>query len=106
MPAQPITIAPAPSSSFSARPTSIIFASVSFAGGGFRDAHVERTLAGEPVHQSHLAQIAQMAADRALRDRDDAEGLGAGQRGQHAAFGDAEHRPVVPSRQTCRPGSL
>ena len=35
-----------------------------------------------------------MAADRALRDRDDAEGFGARQRRQHAAFGDAEHRPV------------
>ena len=35
-----------------------------------------------------------MAADRALRDRNDAEGFGARQRRQHAAFGDAEHRPV------------
>ena len=35
-----------------------------------------------------------MAADRALRDRDDAEGFGARQRRQHAAFGDAEHGPV------------
>src|ERR1700746_4146366 len=34
-----------------------------------------------------------MAADRTLRDGDDAEGLGAGQGGEHAAFGDAEHWP-------------
>ena len=35
-----------------------------------------------------------MAADRALGDRDDAESFGARERGQHAAFGDAEHRPI------------
>ena len=35
-----------------------------------------------------------MAADRALRDRDDAEGFSARKRRQHAALGDAEHGPV------------
>jgi hypothetical protein len=35
-----------------------------------------------------------MAADRALCDRNDAEGFGARQRRQHAAFGDAEHGSV------------
>ncbi len=34
-----------------------------------------------------------MPADRALADGDDAEALGARQRGQDPAFGDAEHRP-------------
>ena len=46
-----------------------------FAAGGFGDRHFERTLAGEPVGQPHLAQIAHVAGDRALLDRDHAEAL-------------------------------
>jgi hypothetical protein len=42
------------------------------------DRRLQRPLAGEPIHQAH-----------------DAEALRARQRGQHAAFRDAEHRPRV-----------
>src|SRR5271169_1046625 len=35
-----------------------------------------------------------MTADRALCDRDDAKSFGARERRQHAALGDAEHRPI------------
>jgi flavin reductase (DIM6/NTAB) family NADH-FMN oxidoreductase RutF len=62
--------------------------------GGLRHAHVERSLAGQPVYQPHLAKITDMPADRTLRDGDDAKGFGARHRRQHAAFGDAEHRPI------------
>ena len=65
-----------------------------FAGGSLGHAHVERPFPRKPVHQSHLAQVADVPADRALRDRDDAKGFGPRHRGQDAAFGDAEHRAV------------
>src|SRR5262249_34115867 len=48
----------------------------------------------EAVEQAHLPQIAQVAGERALTDRDDPEALGTRERGQHPAFGDAEHRPA------------
>ncbi|MBB4425614.1 hypothetical protein GGD66_004175 [Bradyrhizobium sp. CIR48] len=64
-----------------------------FARGGIGNAHVERPLAGEAIGQAHLPEIAHVARDRALRDGDDAERFGAGERGQHAALGNAEYRP-------------
>ena len=54
---------------------------------------LERALAGEPAVEPHLAQIAPVAGDRLRRDRDDAEAVAARERGEHAAFVDAEHRP-------------
>ena len=63
---------------------------------GFGNRQFERTLAGEAIGEPHLAQIAHVARDRALQDRDHPEALGARQRGQHAAFGDPEHRPRRP----------
>ncbi|MHC2744083.1 hypothetical protein ACVMFA_009895 [Bradyrhizobium liaoningense] len=65
-----------------------------FARGRFRNAHVQRPLAGEAVGQSHLPEIAHVTPDRSLGDRDDAEVLGARKRGQHAALGNAEHGAV------------
>jgi flavin reductase (DIM6/NTAB) family NADH-FMN oxidoreductase RutF len=66
----------------------------SFARRRFRHAHVERPFPGQAIHQAHLPEVTDVAADRALCDRNDAESFGARQRGQHAAFGDAEHGPV------------
>ena len=66
----------------------------SFARGGLRHAHVERAFSGQPFHKFHLPEIADMAAYRALRDRNDAESLRARQRCQYAAFGDAENRTI------------
>ena len=93
MPAQPMTMASAPSSSRSSRPDLDHAVERPLARRGLGHAHVERPLAGEPLPQAHLAQVAHVPADRALRDGDDAEAFGAGERRQHAAFGDAEHRP-------------
>src|SRR5262249_48097519 len=56
------------------------------------DRHLERALAGEALGKPHLPQIAQVPADRALADGDDPEPLGARERGEDAAFGDAEYR--------------
>ena len=94
MPAQPITIASAPSWSRSARPTAIMRASVPSPDAVSATRHLQRPLAGEAVGQAHLAQVAHVARGSSALDRDDAEALGARQRGQHAAFGDAEHGPV------------
>ncbi|MEH2621340.1 hypothetical protein V1285_006286 [Bradyrhizobium sp. AZCC 1620] len=66
----------------------------SFARCRLRHAHVERPLPGQAIHQAHLPEITNMAANRALRDRNDPEGFCARERRQHAAFGDAEHGPV------------
>ncbi len=70
------------------------FGQRSAAGRRLRHAHVERPFAGKPVRQSHLAQIADVAANRALRDGNHAERFGARHGRQHAAFGNAEYRPV------------
>ena len=94
MPAQPITMAPAPSSSLSARPTSIIFASVPSPDAVSATLMLSGRSLVRRSDQAHLPEIADVPADRALRDRDHAKGFGARQRRQHAAFGDAEHRPV------------
>ena len=75
-----------------------------FARGGFRDAHVERPLAGKAIGQSHLPEIAHVTRDRALGDRDDAKRFGAGQCGQHAALGDAEHGAVGAFAADLKPG--
>ena len=60
--------------------------------GQLDDAEADRAVAGHAVGHAHLADIAQVARDRLLQDRDHAEALAQGHRGQDAALGDAEHR--------------
>src|SRR5262249_59326700 len=55
--------------------------------------HFERTLAGEPVGEPHLKQIALVPGDRALAYGHDAEAVRARERGEDTAFSDAEDRP-------------
>jgi len=47
----------------------------------------------EALGEPHLKEIAPVPGDRALADRNDAEAARARERGEHAAFGDAEYRP-------------
>ena len=61
--------------------------------GELDHAEPERQFARKARRQTQLAHVAQMAGERGLENRDDAEALAAGQRGQQAAFGDPEHRP-------------
>src|SRR5207244_6040973 len=65
-----------------------------FVGCRLGDADIERTFSSQAFHQSHLPEIADMAANRALGDSNDAESFRARERRQHAALGDAEHRPI------------
>ena len=62
--------------------------------GELGDAEAERQVAGEALAQAELADVAQMAGQRGPQDGEDAEALAARQRGEQAAFGDAEDRPV------------
>src|SRR5262245_8481512 len=64
-----------------------------FAACRLSNRHFERTFAGEAVGEPHLKQIAPMPGDRALAYGNDAEAARARERGEHAAFGDAEYRP-------------
>ena len=71
-----------------------------FATLSLGDRHFEWAFTGKAVHEPHLAQITQVPGDRALADGNDAEASGVGERGQDAAFSDAEDRPLGS------PGSL
>ncbi len=93
MPAQPMTTTSAPSSSHECAADRFHAGEGAFARRALGDAHLERTLAGEAIGESHLPQIAAVAGDRPRCDRNDAEALAARERGEHAAFVDAEHRP-------------
>src|SRR6266700_4106812 len=57
------------------------------------DGYFERTLAGEPVGEPHLTQIAFVPGDRARADGYDAKTVRTRERGEDTAFSDAEHRP-------------
>ena len=57
------------------------------------DGYFERTLAGEPVGEPHLTQIALVPGDRARADGYDAKTVRTRERGEDTAFSDAEHRP-------------
>ena len=59
--------------------------------GQLDHAETERQFTSEAGGQTQLAHIAQMAGQGSFQDRDDAEALALGQRGQKAAFGDPEH---------------
>ena len=63
-------------------------------GAGFvdklDDAQADGAVAGHPVVQPHLSDIAQMARDRSPQDGDHAEALAERKRGQDAALGDAQ----------------
>ena len=93
MPAQPITSASAPSSSFNCAPDIDHALERLFAARRLGDRHFERALTGKAVGEPHLEQIAHVPGDRALADGDDAEASGVRERGQDAAFSDAEDRP-------------
>ncbi len=60
--------------------------------GEFDDAQADGAVAGHAVVQAHLPDIAQVARNRFPQDRDHAEALAQGERGQDAALGDAQHR--------------
>jgi hypothetical protein len=58
--------------------------------GRFGDRHFQRTFAGKAIRHTHLPEIADMARYRTRLDGDHTEPVGAGQRRQDAALGDAE----------------
>ena len=57
-----------------------------------RDAQADGAIAGHAVGDAHLPDIAQMAWNGFLQDRDDAEALAERHCRVDAALGDAQHR--------------
>ena len=94
MPAQPSTIASAPSSSRSRSATRPMRSATISSLRKLGDPEADGALARHACTQAERGDIAPVARDRALEDRDDAEALAPCERRQDAALRDAEDRCV------------
>src|SRR5262245_61135511 len=75
-----------------------------FAGRGLVNGHFEGTLTGKAFDERHLPQITRVPPDRALPDGDHPETIGARERGEYAAFGNAEYRAHSALAADMQPG--